>query len=194
MLSIDVLPTMADVLGVKIPWKVDGRSASGRPRPPGPLTIMRNDIGFEGRRQTFDGPAGFAKVLRARAAPPGGDPALRVYRIGRYGGLVGRPAAPLVSGARPRRGTLSTPGSWNDVDPSSDSVPWTTATGTVTGVKEGTVAVAVNGRIAGLADVTAGGRYDAMLAPTLFRAGKNDVTAFLVTGLPRSASLLPVEK
>ena len=73
-------------------------------------------------------------------------------------------------------------------------MPWTTATGTVTGAKVGTVAIAVNGRIAGLAELTAGGRYDAMLAPTLFRAGKNDVTAFLVRGLPRTASLIPVEK
>ena len=34
MLSIDVLPTMADILGVKIPWKVDGRSALGPARHP----------------------------------------------------------------------------------------------------------------------------------------------------------------
>jgi hypothetical protein len=192
MPSIDVLPTMADILGVKIPWKVDGRSALGPRRTPGPVTIIHNDIGTVGRSQTFNGPAGFAKVLRSRAAPPGGDPALRVYRIGPYGALIGRPAAPLVSHSPSRRGTLSTPDGWNNVDPSADYVPWTTATGTITGVRAGTVAIAVNGRVAGLALLTAGGRYDAMLAPTLFRAGKNDVTAYLVAGLPSSPRLVAI--
>ena len=158
------------------------------------MTIVHSDIGFVGRKQPFQGPAGFAKVLRSRAAPPGGDPALRVYRIGRYGRLIGRPAAPLVSASLTRQGTLSSPGGWNDVDPNSDAVPWTTANGTVTGRPAGTVAIAVNGRIGGLALTTAGGRYYAMLAPSLFRAGRNDVRAFLVSGRPKSPRLVPIAK
>ena len=81
---------------------------------------------------------------------------------------------------------------WNDVDPNSDDVPWTTAAGTVTGRPSRTVAIAVNGRIGGLALTTAGGRYYAMLAPTLFRAGKNEVTAYLVSGSPRSPRFVAI--
>jgi hypothetical protein len=192
MLSIDVLPTIADILGVKIPWKIDGRSALGRRRPPGPVTIMHSDIGFVGRRQSFPGPAGFADVLRFRTAPPGGDPALRIYRVGPYGGLIGRRAAPFVRASLSPRGILSRPGVWNHVDLDSDDVPWTTASGAVAGRSSGTVAIAVNGRVAGLAAITRGGLYYAMLAPTLFRAGKNDVKAYLVSGLPRNPRLVAI--
>ena len=193
MLSIDVLPTMADILGVKIPWKVDGRSALGQPRRPDPITIIHNDIGRAGRKQTFNGPAGFAKVLRSRAAPPTGDPALRLYRIGLYGQLVGTSTARYARESQPQlRGTLSTPGGWNNVDPKSDSVPWTVAAGTVTGVTSRSVAIAVNGTVAGLAVVTAGGQYYAMLAPQFFTTGKNDVTPYLVTGLRSSPRLTAI--
>ena len=49
----------------------------------------------------FDGPAGFAALMRSRANGATGDPELRLYRFGDYAALVARPAAPLVL----RRGT-----------------------------------------------------------------------------------------
>ena len=60
MQSIDVLPTMADILGVKIPWKIDGLSALDSPRP-------------EGRRPIVTPPAGERRrvaVLRRRFGIP----------------------------------------------------------------------------------------------------------------------------
>ncbi len=39
--SIDLLPTIADVLGIRIPWHVDGRSMFGRPSTTRRNTVMR---------------------------------------------------------------------------------------------------------------------------------------------------------
>src|SRR5439155_574799 len=61
-LSIVVLPTIADIPGVKIPWKVDGRSLRGPPRTDGPRPFMHNDAGL-GIQASFPGPIGFARVL-----------------------------------------------------------------------------------------------------------------------------------
>jgi Sulfatase len=196
-LSIDVLPTMADYLGVKIPWKLDGRSLRGAPRTDGPRPFMHNDLGI-GIRSTFNGPLGFARVLRARAAPPGGDPELRIYRIAPYGRLVGRLAGPLVANTFRRPiGTITSPGDLEHVVPDARVVPWTRVDGKITGpgvTGRRTVALAVNGRIAGLAIVDELSRFHALLAPQLFAAGHNDVVAYLVTGRPRAPRLIPMQR
>ena len=80
--------------GSKIPWKIDGRSLRGAPRTDGRRPFMHSDAGL-GVPATFPGRLGFARVLRARAAPPGGDARLRIYRIGPYGRLVGQAVEPL---------------------------------------------------------------------------------------------------
>ena len=196
MPSIDVLPTMADILGVKIPWKVDGRSLRGAPRTDGPRPFMHNDAGL-GIQTQFPGPLGFARVLRARAAPAGGDPKLRIYRIGPYGRLVGRSIGHLVLNP-PRHpvGTITSPGGFEHVDPAARVVPWTRVDGTITGpgVAVGrTVAIAVNGRIAGLAIVDELSQYHGLLAPQLFASGHNDVAAYLVVGRRNSPHLVSVQ-
>jgi hypothetical protein len=136
-------------------------------------------------------------VLRARAAPPGGDPDLRIYRIAPYGRLVGRSVGPLVLNP-PRHpiGTLTSPGDFEHVDPTAKVVPWTRVDGTITGpgvAVRRTVAVAVNGRIAGLAIVDEHSEYHGLLAPQLFASGRNDVVAYLVVRTPRALRLVAVQ-
>ncbi len=196
-LSIDVLPTMADILGVKIPWKVDGRSLRGSPRTDGERSFMHNDAGL-GIQTKFPGPLGFARVLHARDAPPGGDPRLRIYRIGPYGRLVGQLVGPLVRNP-PRHpvGTITSPGDFEHVDPATRVVPWTRVDGTIAGpgvAVRRTVALAVNGRIAGLAIVDELSQYHGLLAPQLFASGHNNVVAYLVVGRRSAAHLVAVQQ
>jgi hypothetical protein len=194
MLSLDVLPTIADILGVRIPWHIDGIPASAKPRPAGARPFAIAEIGKVAQIKSFGTADTFAQVLRFRAAPPGGDPALRLYRAGPYGSLIGRRAAPLVShSASPLEGTLVTTGDWDNVDPAARSIPWAGAHGTVTGAATGqAVAIAVNGRVAGLAVAQETGEYYAVLAPGFFRKGRNDVVSYVIEGRPRAPKLSPV--
>jgi hypothetical protein len=80
------------------------------------------------------------------------------------------------------------------VDPDARSVPWAIAHGTVTRVLPGrSIALAVNGRIAGLALVDKKREYHALLAPKLFVRGTNTITPYLVGGKPNLPKLFPLQ-
>ncbi len=110
--SIDVLPTMADLLHTKIPWKIDGKSVLGQPTPDGPRQIFEWDLNVlqpppGSKYIRVDGPAGFAEAIKGQATDATGDPRLRLYRIGPRGALIGLQAEPLITaGARGVSGTL----------------------------------------------------------------------------------------
>ncbi|MGZ8735001.1 MAG: sulfatase-like hydrolase/transferase, partial [Acidimicrobiia bacterium] len=103
--SIDVLPTIADHLDITLPWQTDGRSALSERRSEGRLRISSTIWDEEpppagSDFHEFDGAAGFARVLRARAGDGGASDGLQLYRTGPFGRLVGTPAAPrLEAGA-----------------------------------------------------------------------------------------------
>jgi hypothetical protein len=200
--SIDVLPTIADVLGVDLPWKVDGRSLRGAPRPPGELRLFRwadNPVQPPAGTDflTFDGPTGFARMLdRARSRPAAApDDRLAPYRLGEFGALVGRRVDAVAEDRTPARGRIDGDEARPvGVDPGAPLVPWTYVSGGVDGVPVGrTVAVAVDGTVAGLSyTVERAGdtaRYWALLAPQMFRPGTNTVQAYLVEGSPAEPRL-----
>jgi hypothetical protein len=200
--TIDVVPTIADELGIEVPWDMDGRSLLGEPRPDGPRRLadwaLNQKQPVDGKSYVeFDGPAGFARVLRASATLAGGDPALRLYRIGGYGDLIGRPAAPLVvTGRRRPAATLENAGDYRDVRLHADRIPWAYAHGTV-GVRPRTwVAVVVNGTVAAVSQTVPGdsegeSRYAAVVPPKLVRSGRNQVEVFVVGGPAGSPQLQP---
>jgi hypothetical protein len=138
--------------------------------------------------------------LRSAASRATGDPALRLYRFGDYGDLVGRPAAPLVVN-RDRRpvASIENPGAFADVQPDAADVPWAFVQGRA-GVRAGSwIAVVVNGRIAGVGrtsrgDSTDGTEFGALVPPSLVRRGHNDVELFLVTGPPTAPQLHPTRR
>lgn len=55
--TIDVLPTMADLLGIDIPWAVDGRSLAGTPRQSDHKPFVRA-VGISGASYHFEDPIG----------------------------------------------------------------------------------------------------------------------------------------
>jgi hypothetical protein len=128
--TIDVLPTIADILGVDIPWKVDGRSALA------PLTPRRREIIAKKFKHTYlvDTPT-FEGAKRAALARKlrlfGGD----IYAFGPRPDLIGRSV--------PVRGRRVV------VDPASGFLP-AHVVGAIPDGRRGagrTVAVAVNGTV-----------------------------------------------
>jgi arylsulfatase A-like enzyme len=200
--TIDILPTIADELGIDLPWKVDGRSLLGAPRPDGPRRLA--DWALNGVRPQdgrsyveFDGPSGFATLMRSRANGSTGDPALRLYRFGDYGALVGRPAAPLVAPGRRRiEATLENAADYHDVRKDAPRIPWAYAQGVVARPAGAWVAVTVDGVIAGVSQTVRGdadqSEYAAVIAPELVRNGRNEIDLFLVAGTPDAPRLLPI--
>jgi hypothetical protein len=201
--SIDIVPTVAQLLGVRLPWRVDGHSLLGPRVPDGQRPIfewgsnmVRPPAGSD--FLTFDGPAGFATVLRSRQAPVDAAGPYGPYRIGPYAGLVGRRVDSVPQSRSAGEGTLGAPGEFDAVDPHAPRAPWLFVEGSVDDAPVGQpVVVSVNGTIAGGSwvldrDETGAGSLWALLAPEAFRDGRNDVVLWTVSGSPDAPVLARV--
>ena len=98
---MDVLPTIADVLGIELPWQVDGRSVFA---PGGP---QQHEVSvLKGSAEAVSAP--LAEVLRKRHARlalqlglfGSGTPASSLYGVGRYRSLLGRRVGAVPAGGR----------------------------------------------------------------------------------------------
>lgn len=198
--AIDVLPTIADVIDAKLPWKVDGRSVFGTPRRdanPRVFNWIFSEVNAPpGSDYTsFPGAAGFQAALAGRASDAGGPTKLRLYRIGPFGALIGRRAAPLVTATTAgARATVPDRERFDDVDPNAASIPWAWLEGRLdTGPTPEPMAITVNGVIAGLTQSSPRGAgsadFWATLSPDAFRRGQNVVGVYLIRGTPASPQL-----
>lgn len=172
---VDLLPTVADLAGVEVPWEVAGiswrdaeRTTSEKPFYP---TLDEPGV--------IDGPTGYAQLLADPFAYPLVPPAPLPE-------LVGTEVAdhPVVDG--PSRVTLVNPEAYAAVDLGSGVVPGIVQANVAGGVPEGTpVAIALNGRIVTVAPVVSGDDGDRVVGlvpdPTWFVDGANQVEFFQVT-------------
>jgi hypothetical protein len=182
--TIDVVPTIAHVLGVKIPWHVDGKTLVGR-RLPSDATV-RIELGGG---QSVSAPLSVLRARRARALAQQletfGGTTSSVYRIGPDGDLVGRAVSDLP--VRPSEGTgveLEGQQLLGFVDTHTDLLP-TWVEGRLTGkhLSSANVAIAVNGRVAAVTKTfegSAGTSFAAMVPASALRNGHNDVSILLV--------------
>ena len=158
--TIDIVPTVADLLGTRLFWRHDGRSAfSEATRERDRLSMSRRDFSrvitrtrgeFERRRHEL-------RLWRARLFGTGpeselvfGDPWASAYRIGPHRELVGQ-AVRRTAVAQPSRvrAELANAALVARVDRSNPILP-TRVTGRLVGSPRGVkrdLAVAVNGRI-----------------------------------------------
>jgi hypothetical protein len=148
--QVDLLPTVADLAGIPVPWKTDGVSQAGPP------ARTRTDKWWHdvlGRRQVRDGPANWAQVLRGTTDTlVRGSQGLRgLYRFGVAADLVGRdPASVGPIGGAPATAVLDDERSLERVDPGSGKVPALVFGRLASPPPPGaTVLVAVNGTIGG---------------------------------------------
>jgi hypothetical protein len=168
--TIDVLPTIADVLGVDIPWKVDGRSALAPSKPRRREIIAKKfKHSYLVDTPTFEGAKRAALARKIRLF--GRD----LYAFGPRPDLLGR--------AVPAGGRKVA------MDPGSGFVPAHVAGTIPDGPRGGgrTVAVAVNGSIAatGVTFTLEGAdeeQYSLIVPERAFREGANRVQLLLVEG------------
>ncbi len=187
---IDVLPTVASVLGIRLPFHVDGHSLL--------------DPSYKGvadmRVERTSGPdvvVPLSQFERQRAA----SLALRwsLFGWGAHGpGVWGFGPDPSLNGKAVGAmqvepggdvtATFDDPGAYADVVPDSDYVPSLARGGFRGRMAAGTtIAVAVNGRIAATGQTfTARGpdhlQWSAMIPPSAFRAGRNRLQVLQVLG------------
>ena len=155
--NVDIVPTVAELLGTKVWWKHDGRSVfSAAAHKRDRVSMSRRDFSrvisfsraeFERRRQQL-------RLWRARKYGTGaesellfGDPWASAYRIGPHSELIGRRVPHATASAV--HAEIANAGLVAHVDPAATILP-TRVTGRLPGTPPGTMrdlAVAVNGRI-----------------------------------------------
>ncbi len=98
-LTVDVVPTIADLLGIDIPWAVDGTSLTGEPRTDSTKPFLAFLDEEKGEfPDGLDGRGGLRRLLAAAREDfvATGDPLLRPYATGRARDLVGASLASLT--------------------------------------------------------------------------------------------------
>jgi len=192
--TVDILPTMADILGIRIPWEVDGRSALTDPRR---RTVRMAHIyrlsDFRPPETTPYEPllerqqAAIARKIELVGSGDWGS----LFVSAAYRPLLGRPVAalPVVGPSSDRAGITdeATRTLLESYDPALPFVP-SPIPGRISGdgARAGrTLAVAVNGRIAAVAttyDVYGTTRFSALAPESAFGPGRNEVEVYWLEG------------
>lgn len=187
---IDVLPTIADALGITMPWGIDGRTAFEDP--------IRGTVRVTSRSGEGVTEAPFATAAQQQEAAIARRVALfgvgdwaRLFVVDPHRNLHGRQVSTLnVVGSSPDRATIGHELTRRLVARKQDGFPFVPSPlqGHVTGsgARSGrTLAVAVNDRIAALATTHAASgevRFSALPAESAFQRGRNVVRFFWVDG------------
>ena len=184
--TIDVLPTIADILGIDVPWRVDGVSLLSTERP------ERLESQIKGSKGTvvFGVDGSEARAIASRKVEHFGTEGPFGLAPKGYADLLGVTLASLrVTSAAGYSGFVANPASYRDVDVDGIALP-TWVKGTVTTPDDGyvhlVVGVAVNGRVAAVTrthesddGITA---FGAMIPPDSLTDGHNEITLVLVEG------------
>ena len=198
--TIDVLPTIADAIDVKVPWDIDGRSALGEPRASDEKHYQRFERdGYEPLPDdllTFDAGEGHSRLSElVYPSARKGDPAWWPYQIGAHAGLVGRSADDLAVGDAVGTATLDTAFPAEIAQNASALPAW--VSGHVErdrgGEEPAVVALAVDGVIGAVvptfddSDSTA---FEAMLPEPLLGRGPHRLDAYLVNDRGANGTVL----
>ena len=185
---VDLVPTIADVMGFQVPWPVEGvswadPSATARPR------TEKWFYPSPGVREVFDGPLNQRIVLDGvtdRLLRPQ-DGYLGWFKFGPHAELVGRRVEDLAVSDNAGTARVLGLGDYRHVDPASGTVPAQVGGQLIT-TRPGTpprppIVIAVNGVIGGVSETFASGdspptSFSAMIPDTLLRPGRNQLDLF----------------
>jgi hypothetical protein len=187
--TTDVLPTIADVLHLKLPEKTDGKSAFSRavrertevkmlPRDFSDWLRAHGDVFARRKQQHID--------RKLAVFGTGADGPERIFRVGPNQHLLGRSVEPLETGESDQRISLTDEGAWDDVHTGGPVLPiW--ITGKLAGPEREPVeiAFAVNGAVRAVATTFELAFHDgmfvaALVPPSSLRDGRNDVAVYEV--------------
>jgi Sulfatase len=188
--TVDILPTIADVLGVRLPWTTDGRSVlqGGKDSDVVQLESVKAPLSaaLAQRRRTLN---------RQLALFGTGTWGPQFAGTGPYRELVGQPLSTLHVGEHlDNRAVIDKTGSklLASLSKNSPLIP-SPVTGYLPHLRHGRdIALALNGRIAAVSHTYGSGgklRFSLLASDTSFRAGKNNVRIFLISGRPASPEL-----
>jgi hypothetical protein len=183
--TIDIVPTIAQVLGVHVPYKTQGRPISND-GPTGPVTIKN------GLKSTVSQP--FSKmlaerrlVLRRNALRFGTDTGL--WQLGPRSDLLGSPAPPISGAGSAGSATLNKPEQWQHVTFGPGLIVPAFVAASLDDVPDGSlIAIAVNGRVAAtcrsfpFTPPEGGGDHWAgsVIPPQTLHPGHNSIGVYLI--------------
>lgn len=181
--TIDILPTIADVLDVRLPWSLDGRSLLESWTGPSSVAVGKMDGTFIEASQS-DIEAGMESTLRRKAFFGRTWDSLLTTGLPQHlvGLKVGSLPTPVAAGARV---DFDNEELFITVDMSSGFVP-ARITGTIDGAEvdsDRPLVIAVNGRIAAPTRsfrINGKQRFSALVSETAFRNGFNRVELFSI--------------
>ncbi len=186
--TIDILPTVADILNLPLPWPVDGRSAFD------PFLARRKSrtlVQYSGERLKLDPQVkAWHGALERQLALFGAGTRERLFKVGPYREMVGRSVHEV--GIFGERGNVEVEinqrNLFANVDPKSSFIP-AHITGRVLGTEEEKplyLAITVNRVIRAVTRTWTfpvrgeRNRWSAVVGERAFRPGRNEVEVFLV--------------
>jgi hypothetical protein len=188
--TVDVLPTIARAVHMRVRWRIQGHSVFGRParRIPGSTRlIQRSGHSFRLSRRALELAA--RRIVRKKLRLFGSGPLFpALYRIGPYPSLLLKPVAQLpVRRAQRLRASVNELSSLDSVSKRSRFVP-AYLTGRLSGGagrRHRDLAVAVNGLIVATVPSFRGSRrgaqlFSAIVPEEAFHEGRNHVDVFTV--------------
>lgn len=197
--AIDLVPTVADMLGVDLPWDVDGIpvSEAGERDDTKPFQDnSANDIGAEDGEAVFeldDTDERFANVIAHDPTYFGGPDA--IWKRTAHGDLFGRNVESLTVGDEVDDDVEVY--RLDDITGSGTRDPLIEIQGDTDLPQETVVAYALNGTVGALTSVEPGiaggdGLVLGLVPPELFRDGGNELTAYVVGGEVGAEVLRPL--
>jgi hypothetical protein len=193
--SVDILPTIADALGMRLPFDSDGRSLFD------PAAVTRPKRTFVSRSLTsvsVQDASGWRASSRTSMArrlarfSSGSYDAL--YALPGTEELLGAPVGALSSGISPITADLAGGSIFKDVDPGAAVLPLHVR-GTLSAKVDGPIAVALNGTIAAITAPFADRGdtvFATMIPATALKRGRNDVGLFVLDRDGAAVRLTPI--
>jgi hypothetical protein len=188
--NLDILPTIADVIAAKVPWKLDGQSMVGETFPDRDVLEMRTRQGPDGNF-TFDRKmvTAFPRLPWQMSVFGAGSPLTSLRLRGEHFDLVGNDVSNLPVDRQQEQISVSLEAldALNRVDLSAEALPvyWR---GEIQGLNESekdlSLALALNGKIEAVVSLYSWNdkrfQYSALIPQTALKGGKNEFRAFLV--------------
>lgn len=191
--SVDILPTIADVVEAEMSWDFEGTSLLDPNRPDTDARLISRGEYPGGSRDTaYSVDEMYATLLKRLETQSAvlrlNEPDADFFRFGMYGKYVGRELADLPGKPPPLDVKFVSPGLWSSVRLSSDFIPVLVAGRIVSAPAamnaESRVALIINGTvgaISAVAKIQGEYHFSGIVIPSTFREGKNEVRVYLLS-------------
>lgn len=199
VLTIDELPTIADLIDVELPWRVDGQSVLDPPRADATKQFRKVTVGLGGAGSLgpvieYDGVELLAEVLRRHIDTLLRDDnaRYRIFNADDAGELIGMPVDDVAREASTLTFAIDNVGAFDAVD--VDTLVPAHVHGTPSTSDPVTIAFALNGIVAGVTTTFVEAdqaKFDAVLIPDAFRDGNNELEVYVVGGTESARTLHP---